>query len=217
MFDAKPEDRSMLAVVPFKFWTDHVEVNGKLEAVDFASWGKKGYANWEQSEKVSRLQRDAVKAAERPDPMPSVWDALQPHYERWKKGQEAMTEGYALEGWAGGITKGQIAACKALHIHSVEDLAKAPDDVVQKLGMGAPKLREAARAFTASLNGEGAKIAKENAELKAELQQLRAEQEADRAAMREFMAKHGMQAPEMPADAAGEQAAPKPAPRKKAA
>lgn len=208
MFDAKQEDRNLLAVVPFKFWTDHVEQDGKLVPVDFASWGKRGYANWEMSDKVSRLRKSAEDAKKRPDAMPTTWDALEPHYDRWKKGQEAVAEGYALEGWAGGITKGQIAACKALHIHSVEDLAKAGDDVVQKLGMGAMKLRENARAFASSLNGDGAKLAKQNADLKDELATLRAELEADRAATREFMTKQGIQPREMPGDAAGELADP---------
>jgi len=84
--------------------------------------------------------------------------------------------------------------------------------------MGALKMRDNARAFVASLNGEGAKLAKENAEMKAELDRLRQEAEDDRKAMREFMAKNGMQPPVMPSDAAGE-LAPEPVgkPRKRAA
>jgi hypothetical protein len=130
--DASPEDRSQLAVVPFGFWTDHEERDGKLVPVDYAKWGKRGYANWESSDKVARLMKSAKDNRGRQDATLTVWDALEPHYKRWKEGQEAVTDGYALEGWAGGITKGQITACKALHIHSVEDLAGCPDDVVLK-------------------------------------------------------------------------------------
>lgn len=219
MFDAKQEDRSALAVVPFKFWTEHEEgPGGTLIAVDKASWGKRGYANWETSDKVSRLIKDATANRGRPDPTLTVWDALEPHYKRWKEGQEAITDGYALEGWAGGISAGQIAACKAIHIYSVEDLAKATDEAIQKLGMGALKLRDNARGFVASLNGEGARLAKENAEMKAEIDRLTKEAEDDRKAMREFMAKHGMETPQMPSDAAGELASePAPKTRKRAA
>lgn len=203
MFDAKQEDRSMLAVVPFGFWTDHIpRPDGTLEAVDYAKWGKKGYANWESSDRVSRLQKSAEDARKRPEHTLTVWDALEAHYKRWKEGQEAVTDGYALEGWVG-ITKGQIAACKTLHLLSVQDLAAASDDVIQRLGPGFMKLRETARAFEKTLNDGTAKIAAENAELKEELAELRKEQEADRKAMQAFMAEHGMQAPEKPGDAAG--------------
>ena len=218
MFDAKQEDRNSLAIVLFKFWTDHVENGaGVLEAIDWASWGKLGYANWEKSEKVSRLIKDAATMRDRPDAQPCVWDALEPHYKRWKAGQEAQTDGYALEGWAGGITAGQIAKCKSINVFSVQDLSKLTDENIHKLGMDGPKLRDTAKAFVASLNGEGAKLAKENARLAAEVERLTQEAEDDRKAMREFMAKHDLQPAPMPADAAGETAQAPPTPRKKAA
>lgn len=218
MFDAKQEDRNDLAVVPFKFWVDHVENGeGVLEAIHWASWGKRGYANWEKSEKVSRLIKDAKAMRGRPDAQPCVWDALEPHYTRWKEGLEAVTDGYALEGWAGGITAGQIARCKSIHVYSVEDLARLTDEHIQKLGPDGPKLRDTAKAFVASLNGEGAKLAKENAAMRAELERLRAEQEEDRKAMREFMAKHQIEPAPMPGDAAGATAQPATTTRKKAA
>ena len=62
MFDAKPEDRSALAVVVFSdsFWTEHVQMpDGKLRAVDYAKWGKRGYANHETADKVARLIKSA--------------------------------------------------------------------------------------------------------------------------------------------------------------
>jgi len=198
MFDAKPEDRSALAVVPFGFKTDHrPQADGTLKAVDVATWGKRGYANWESSEDVPRLVKTWETNKKRPDPTLTVWDALKPHYDRWKEGQDAITDGYALEGWPG-ITKGQIAACKALHIHSVEGLAGSPDDVVQKLGMGAMRLRDTARTFATTLASGTPALVAENAELKARMAQLEQERAADRAAMQAFMAKHGEAAPEMP-------------------
>jgi len=204
MFDAKQEDRSDLAVVPFKFWVDHVENgDGALEAIHWASWGKRGYANWEKSEKVARLVKDAKAMRGRPDAQPCVWDALEPHYNRWKDGLEAVTDGYALEGWAGGITAGQIAKCKSINVFSVEDLSKLTDENIHKLGPDGPKLRATAAAFVASLNGEGAKLAKENARLSAEVDRLTKEAEDDRKAMREFMAQHQIEPAPMPADAAG--------------
>ena len=65
------------------------------------------------------------------------------------------------------------------------------------------KLRATAAAFVASLNGEGAKLAKENARLSAEVERLTKEAEDDRKAMREFMAQHQIEPAPMPADAAG--------------
>jgi hypothetical protein len=212
MFDATQEDRSALAVVcfPDSFWTEHVEKDGKLVAIDHAKWGKRGYANWETSSTVSRLIKSFEDARVRNDGTLTVWHALEPHYKRWKEGQEAQTEGYALEGWAGGITKGQIAACKAIHIYSVEDLSRATDDAVQRLGMGAMKLRDNAKAFVASLNGDGAKLAKENAEMRDTIADLQRQMEEDRKSLRDFLAKQGLPEPVMPGDAAGETAAPKP-------
>jgi len=220
ILDAKPEDRSNLAVVPFGFWTEHEldPVSGKLVAVDYAKWGKTGYANWESSDKVSRLQKNHKAAHARPEGGLTVWDALDAHYKRWKEGQEAVTDGFALEGWAGGISKGQITACKALHIYSVEDLARATDDVVNKLGMGAMKLRESARAFVKTLESGTPQLAAENAELKDQLDQLRKEQDADRKAMQEFMAANKLQVPDMPGDVgAGTEAAQTRTQKKKAA
>jgi len=207
--DASPEDRANLAVVPFGFWTDHEpQPDGTLKAVDHAKWGKRGYANWESSDKVSRLMKSAKDNRGRDDATLTVWDALEPHYKRWKEGQDAVTDGYALEGWAGGITKGQITACKALHIHSVEDLANSPDDVAQKLGMGAIKLRDTARAFVATLKSGTPQLAAENAELKARIEQMAKEQEEDRKAMKEFMASHSLQTPDMPEDTVEERRGP---------
>ena len=205
MFDAKQEDRNDLAVVPFKFWVDHVENEaGSLDAIHWASWGKRGYANWEKSEKVVRLLKDAKAMRGRPDAQPCVWDALEPHYTRWKDGLEAVTDGYALEGWAGGISVGQIAKCKSINVFSVEDLSKLTDENIHKLGPDGPKLRATAAAFVGSLNGEGAKLAKENARLAGEVERLTKEAEEDRKAMREFMAKNQIEPPQMPADMAGE-------------
>ncbi len=212
MFDAKQEDRSALAVVcfPDSFWTDYVEKDGKLVAVDHAKWGKRGYANWETSSTVPRLVKSYKDAEARGDGTLTVWHALEPHYKRWKEGQEAQTEGYALEGWAGGITKGQIAACKAIHIYSVEDLSRATDDAVQRLGMGAMKLRDNAKAFVSSLNGEGAKLAKENAEMKETIADLQRQMDEDRKTLKDFLAKQGLPEPTMPSDVAGDLAAAKP-------
>ncbi len=94
MFDAKPEDRSALAVVVFpdSFWTEHVELpDGTLKSVDRAKWGKRGYANHETSEAVPRLIAAAKANRERPDPTLTVWDALEPHYKRWKEAGRAAS------------------------------------------------------------------------------------------------------------------------------
>ena len=53
-----------------------------------------------------------------------------------------------------------------------------------------------------SLNGEGAKLAKENAEMKAELAEVRRLMEEDRAAMKSFLAQQNLPSPEMPSDMA---------------
>lgn len=180
--DAPEFKRDEIAIVILAFEKDHVPIpNAKegepaMREVHRVRWGKRGYANWEQSEAVSRLKKGN----------PQLWEAAFARaYEYWLKGEEEPTDGTPLSGWPG-ITKGQVDACKGLHVRSVEDLAKADAPTISRLGMGAVALVDRAKTFCA--NKGHASLAAENADLKASLAELQRQIAEDRAAFNEFVA-----------------------------
>ncbi len=84
--------------------------------------------------------------------------------------------------------------------------------------MGSVRLRENARAFVASLNGDGAKIAKENAAMKEEIAELKRQMDEDRELSKALLAKLNLPDIDKPGDMATLSEAPEPKPtRRKAA
>ncbi len=159
--DAKPEDRSQVALYIQKIKTEHKPgPDGNLIAVDRVYLGKKGTALFQNVVEVNRLKKDN----------PFLWENLVgPAYERWQKDKTITREGLALEAWPA-ITEGQIEACKAMGLHTVEDIATASDTIRQKLGMGASKLIDLAKAFNA--NKDATKTASKIATLEERLAQM---------------------------------------------
>lgn len=70
---------------------------------------------------------------------PEEWDAFQ-------KGETVAATGTPVQRWPQ-LTPGQVKNLKALDFHTVEDVAAASDAQIQKIGMGANKLREEAQKF----------------------------------------------------------------------
>lgn len=87
-------------------------------------------------------------------------------YEKWKKGEDMDVEGTPLKNWPA-ISPGQMRSCLDLHIQSVEQLASAADDTIERLGMGGFSLRQRARDWLASKGDSGLKLS-------ADLEALRA-------------------------------------------
>ena len=145
---ATMEDRRDVAAIhPVKFWVKYqpeiqmrsgrpVET-GEMVAHDWVEWVKKGDAQRSTTQdKVARVQRD-----------PIMWDAIRPHYEAWKKGQDVVLNGTPLDALPF-MDAEVIRVLAGVHIRTAEDLAAAEDSAVSKLNVpGMRALRGKAQAF----------------------------------------------------------------------
>jgi len=73
-------------------------------------------------------------------------------FDRFKKNQEQAVTGTPLEVWTQ-MTVGQVAELKAMHVHTVEQLADMPDQLAQRI-MGSHALRAKAKLFLEAAAGE---------------------------------------------------------------
>jgi len=96
-------------------------------------------------------------------------------YERFKKNQAQAVSGTPLEVWPQ-MTVGQVAELKAMHIHTVEQLAELSDVLSQKI-MGSHALRQKAAAFLAASSDTAAsnKLAVELEKRDSEIEMLKAQ------------------------------------------
>lgn len=92
-------------------------------------------------------------------------------YEAFKAGQEQVPDGMPVDQWPP-LTKAVAQNLKALHIHTVEQLAALPDSGLSSIGMGARELREKAVNWLKMAN-DGKPLAEAQAQnelLKSELE-----------------------------------------------
>ena len=114
--------------------------------------------------------------------MKAKWDALKPHYEAWKNGNPLPETGTALIAWSG-ITDGQRQKLAEIDIKSVEGLAEATDNMLDRIQLhNKHALREAAKDWLIDREGQVAR--EEAARRKAELEAM----QADRLEMMQMMA-----------------------------
>ena len=86
---------------------------------------------------------------------PAEWlDKFRGSYALWKNGQEIPLDGTPIRGW-GVISPAQQETLTRMMILTVEDLSRANDDALRKIGMGAVELRNKARAWLAQVNDKG--------------------------------------------------------------
>ncbi len=92
------------------------------------------------------------------------------HWAAFETGQKQAQSGTPLEMWPV-MTPARVMSLKLLNIFTVQNLAEAPDTVVQHIGMGGLDLREKARTFVAAAEGNApiAALQAENAQLKTQL------------------------------------------------
>lgn len=83
-------------------------------------------------------------------------------YRAFCDGEEIPEDGMPLRSWPQ-ISKGQIAACISANLRTVEDLAAANEEAINRLGMGGRALKQAARAWLDAARGQGATAAQINA------------------------------------------------------
>lgn len=131
-------DKRVADVIPLEFWTDHEDVNGENVLVEWVRWQKKGNPNHQGEGRVRNVKRHQS----------DVWEALIPAYEAWKKNEQMPVNGTPIGNWPP-ITKRLAEVMKTNGFLSVEDLSKANDADLGRIGMGALALRDKAREFVA--------------------------------------------------------------------
>lgn len=165
-----PNTDRVPAIVPLSFWKDYdPQPDGSVKEFEWVEWARRGSRNATTREKISRLQKDGGP----------VWQALEPYYEHWKKGQDAPIEGTPLAAWPG-ATPALVKALEPYHIRSVEQLAELSDGDMARIPVpGMRGFRDNARAFgearqaTSVVAAQIAQKDREINDLRRELDELR--------------------------------------------
>jgi len=99
-----------------------------------------------------------------------AWVAkIEEAYAKWKAGEDMTVEGTPLKNWPA-ISPGQCRMCLDLHLQTVESLAEASDEAIERLGMGGYALRQRARDWLSASSGGTPKLTVELETLRAENQ-----------------------------------------------
>lgn len=120
-------------------------------------------------------------------------DKFFPHYsalyKAWKEGEAEPEFGTSLKSWPA-ITPAQVAACFNANIKTIEDLATAPAQALQRIGMGSAALQQKAAAWLQSAQDRG-KTAEEVATLRRDVEALTARNSELAAQVQAFLAAQG--------------------------
>lgn len=107
----------------------------------------------------------------REERIPRKWrDQYKEAYEAWKKGQEIPLNGTPIKGWSL-LSPAQQNNIIAANIRTVEDLATANGEALQRIGMGGQELKQRAEAWLKAAAGAGV-LVQENTLLRAKVKQL---------------------------------------------
>lgn len=135
-------------------------------AVEWVTWAKRGSGYSlnaaSTTDKVARIRKTH----------PDLWAAIEPAYNQWKKGQ-SVPDGETSLAVTALFTRQQIEMLKALHVTSVEQLAKLTDSDLRNLGMGGNELRQKARHFVNN-HADTAKVATLLAERDSKIEAMQA-------------------------------------------
>lgn len=124
--------------------------------------------------------RELVAPANQPsvrNPDTNEWltyiDRFPRHYEAFRQNATFLGGGAPIEE-APFLTKAQVAELKAVSIHTIESLAGLSESSLSKLGMGARKLMDQAKAYIDKAKDSAleTKLAADNADLRAQLKTL---------------------------------------------
>lgn len=88
---------------------------------------------------------------------------------RYRAGQEMQTTGTPLRA-SMAFSKAEIAACEAVKVFSIEDLASANEEAMSRMGMGGRNLKMKAQKLLESKDGD--RLAQENEALRVQLASL---------------------------------------------
>lgn len=106
-----------------------------------------------------------------------LWlDGYRKSYELWKQGLEIPLNGTPIRTWPV-LSPAQIANLTELRVLTVEDLARANEETLGRIGMGAVALKQRAVDWLRAANDTG-KIAQELAAMRQEMADMRQRSEA---------------------------------------
>lgn len=134
------------------------------------------YDRWLRSVRNTPFRHE-LRAGDANTPMssarfPDEWiDKIQEAYAAWKKGQEIPESGTPLAQW-GVASPAQREQLIRLHIFTVEQLAESTEEALQNFGLGGRALRQRARDFLATREGQAIKVSAEMAELRKQNESL---------------------------------------------
>lgn len=139
--------------------------------VDYAIIYRAGSKDSVEKVATEWLEHIEKQSREQPPAFPPDWvSAYKQRYKEWKAGQEMTPMGFPIRQWAV-LTKAQAENLVLARILTVEDLACATEEMIQKIGLGGRALKEKAVAWLESNKGnkgeELAALRAENADLKA--------------------------------------------------
>ena len=99
-----------------------------------------------------------------------IWyEKISQAFEKYKKGEEVDYDGTPLRGSLA-FTKVEIANCEAANVFTIEDLALASEESIQRIGMGGRNLKDRANKIVASQSSND--LAAENAALKLKVNEM---------------------------------------------
>jgi len=156
--------RQEVNVIPMNFRKDYrpsKQNNGEFEEFHSVDLVKKGTNGESTPWTIKTLQKDEI-----------LWPAVKPFYERWLEGQEDPVDGTPIDVLSF-IPKGIHDHLRSLHIRTAEDLAAVNDADLNRIGMGARRMKEKCIAFLE--NKSAGASASEVAELRTENEGLRKE------------------------------------------
>lgn len=110
---------------------------------------------------------------------PAVWEYVEPYYNYWLKGQEPPVDGTPVDVLPF-LPQGLVGHLKNIHIRTAEDLRDATDADLDRIGMGARGYRAKARTYLdakedSKVVESNALLAKENEQLRADVDELKAQ------------------------------------------
>lgn len=157
-------ERGVMDYRPTRFWETYVtQSDGTVQTREWVSLTKPGMAHMTGLE--VRIT-DKVKAGH-------DWEAIEPYYEAWKKGQEAPESGTPLGAWPG-LTREQAEILKSVGMKSVEDVSTMTEKVMGMVKLpNVRRIKDEAGMFLQAKDVRGVEVKMQN--MQDEIAALRAE------------------------------------------
>lgn len=144
-------------------------------------------------ERVAHEWFDSMDEQVRQNRMPADWvRQFKAAFEAWKAGREIPVEGTAILTWPV-LSPSQSKSCIDAQVRTVEDLAAANEETLNRIGMGARALKEKATVWVKSAGGNG-KVVEEIASLKASNADLKLRNESLETQIKDLAAQVAAQA-----------------------